>query len=184
MSEDDQGLLIPPWEADDTATPRREEPSPQGLDFFISYAREDLDIVEWIAEQLRAEGFTISYQHADYGPGGAFAPAIDDDIARARRVIAVISQASLESKWCRAEWDAAGDKILPLRVQDVPVTGLRGGVTYVDLFGPGIGPEARKSLLTIQRTREPQETARGHASSTRQDRASTCREAPALSGET
>jgi tetratricopeptide (TPR) repeat protein len=117
------------------------------LDFFVSYTADDYDTAVWIAEELTAQGYVVRYQHGHFRPGGEFPREIDESIARAGRVIAVLSGKSLESDWCRREWDAAGDKILLLRVEDVEVEGLLGVRTFVDLFGPGTDKIQRRARL-------------------------------------
>jgi tetratricopeptide (TPR) repeat protein len=140
MGENGPSPCAPPWE--------QPEPEPgDELDFFVSYAADDVDWARWIAEQLEGEGFRVRYQHRDLHPGGTYPQAIDKDIERARRVIVVVSSKSLESSWVRAEWDAAGNKVLPIRIESVDIPGLRGNRTYSDLFGQGVDDDRRREML-------------------------------------
>ena len=149
MGEGVDEEFIPPWERD-AVEPAREVSDAGGVDFFISYTNDDLEVTRWIAEQLRGQGSTVRFQQQDFAPGGEFPEDIDEAIEQARRVIAVVSAASLESEWCRREWHTAGDKLLPVRIEGVEVKGVLGVRTYVDLFGPGTNDEASRLAILLE----------------------------------
>jgi tetratricopeptide (TPR) repeat protein len=142
----DQGPLVPPWEQRKIGDEQPEQ-GEGGADFFISYAKQDLWTVRWIADCLQENGYSVHYQDRDFAPGNEFPREIDENLTRARRVIAIVSRASLNSEWCRSEWHAAGAKILPIRIENVSINGLLGNRTYIDLFGPGMDQERRREAL-------------------------------------
>ncbi len=147
MGEDELTALTPPWAAHEAESRAPKGEGTNGLDYFISYAHPDLETARWIAGELRAAGSTVRYQEEDFEPGGEFRRDIDAAIREARRVIAIVSQASMGSKWCQEEWDAAGDKIVPIRIENADVGGLLGNRTFVDLFGRGMDDAGRRSVL-------------------------------------
>src|SRR4051794_15524591 len=73
----------------------------------------------------------------------------------ARRTIAVLSPAFLQSPYCTAEWAAAlredptGEdrKLVPVRVRDCDLDGLLGSMVYVDVVGLDEA-QSRAALLT------------------------------------
>ena len=147
MGGDELTPLTPPWAAHATGSLAPQGEGTNSLDYFISYAHPDLETARWIAGELCAAGSTVRYQKEDFEPGGEFRRDIDAAIRQARRVIAIVSHASIESRWCRQEWDAAGDKILPIRIENTDVEGLLGNRTFVDLFGRGMDDADRRIVL-------------------------------------
>ena len=71
-------------------------------DIFISYAREDADRAEVIAEVLTARGYTVFWD-SDLRAGQSFRQQLDHEIQRAECVIVLWSRAALESDWVEAE---------------------------------------------------------------------------------
>jgi tetratricopeptide (TPR) repeat protein len=142
----DQQPLVPPWKRRKIGDEQPEK-GRGGVDFFISYSKEDLHTARWIADCLHEKGHSVHYQDRDFAPGSEFNREIDENLRHARRIIAIVSTASLNSEWCRREWDAAGDKLLPIRIENVSINGLLGNRTYTDLFGPGMDHEHRQQAL-------------------------------------
>ena len=66
-------------------------------DFFISYTKTDHRWAEWVAWQLKAEGFSTVIQVWDIRPGANFVHEMDKAAAQAERLIAVLSPAYLDS---------------------------------------------------------------------------------------
>lgn len=69
---------------------------------FVSYSREDLEIVRGLVERLRAGGLTVTWDQ-DFPAGLDFERWIRDSIDRVRSVIVVWSQASAASAFVRDE---------------------------------------------------------------------------------
>jgi hypothetical protein len=122
-------------------------------DFFVSYTRSDRAWAEWIAWQLEAAGYSTVLQAWDFGPGSDWAHEMQRAVASARRTIAVLSSAYLQSVYGEAEWrvafahDPTGEKatLLPVRVEQVQAPGLLRTRVYVDLVG--LSPQAAKARL-------------------------------------
>jgi tetratricopeptide (TPR) repeat protein len=123
-------------------------------DFFVSYTQTDRAWAEWIAWQLEAAGYSTVLQAWDFAPGSDWAHEMQRAMAQARRTIAVLSAAYLESAYGEAEWrtafanDPTGEKglLVPIRVEEVRPPGLLRTRVYVDLVGLS-GQIARARLL-------------------------------------
>jgi hypothetical protein len=112
-------------------------------DFFVSYAQADRPWAEWIAWQLEAAGYSTILQAWDFVAGSDWAHEMQRATATARRTIAVLSSAYLESMYGEAEWrtvvadDLTGEKglLVPVRVEHVQPPGLLRTRVYIDLVG-------------------------------------------------
>jgi hypothetical protein len=116
-------------------------PSRQRPDFFISYTAADREWAEWIAEKLESSGYSTVYQHRDFLSGSAFIENMRQAARKARRVIALLSQEYLRSRFCRLELNSvlADDplglarKLVPIRVRECQPTELLRDRVYIDL---------------------------------------------------
>lgn len=123
-------------------------------DFFISYTSADLGWAEWISWILEEAGFSVTNQAWDFGPGGNFVLAMQQATTEAARVLAVLSQDYLASRFAAPEWAAAfaGDPdglkrcLVPVRVGQCRLDGLWKAIVYIDLVGID-EPTAAKRLL-------------------------------------
>jgi tetratricopeptide (TPR) repeat protein len=123
-------------------------------DFFISYNRADRMWAEWIAWQLEESGYSVVLQAWDFRPGCNFVLEMDRAAVEAERTIAVLSPAYLSALYTQPEWAAAlaqdptGEKgkLLPVRVQECDLKGLRAQIVYIDLVGLD-EPKAKEALL-------------------------------------
>jgi hypothetical protein len=90
-------------------------------DVFISYSREDQELIQSLAESLQAEGFSVWWDR-NIGGGAEFARAIERELSAAKTVLVAWSTASIGSHWVRDEADYARgeDKLLPLSLDGVP----------------------------------------------------------------
>src|SRR5918994_1001668 len=131
-----------------------EQKGVRAADFFVSYTQADRAWAEWIAWQLEAAGYSTVLQAWDFAPGSDWAHEMQQAAATARRTVAVLSSAYLESVYGEAEWRAAfaddptGEKglLVPVRVEQVQPPGLLRTRVYVDLVGVS-GQAARTRLL-------------------------------------
>ncbi|MDR3000853.1 MAG: toll/interleukin-1 receptor domain-containing protein, partial [Fibromonadaceae bacterium] len=111
-------------------------------DFFISYNKADKQRAEWIAAVLEQNGYSCYIQAWDFRPGGNFVLDMQKALTKSERLIAVLSQNYLDSKYCQPELAAAFTKdpnsekrtLIPVRVSDVEPEGLLAGIVYIDLF--------------------------------------------------
>src|SRR5215218_4192222 len=76
----------------------------QAADFFVSYTSVDRAWAEWVAWQLEAEGYAVVVQAWDFTPGRDWTHEMQHATATAKRVVAVLSAAYLESEHGEAEW--------------------------------------------------------------------------------
>jgi TolB-like protein/Tfp pilus assembly protein PilF len=96
-------------------------------DIFISYGREDRELIRTLADGLEAAGFSVWWDR-DIGGGAEFSRTIEEELGAAKTVIVAWSAASIGSHWVRDEADSAraDDKLLPLSLDGVlPPLGFR-----------------------------------------------------------
>lgn len=123
-------------------------------DFFISYTSSDEKMATWIATVLEEEGYTTIIQAWDFNVGDSFVEKMNDALINCKCLILVLSNAYLDSRWCRIEWISklaeqviTGErKILPIRVEPVNVTGLLSTIVYKDIYGK-TEQEAKTAIL-------------------------------------
>lgn len=113
-------------------------------DFFVSYTQADRTWAEWIAWQLEAAGYSVLFQGWDFVPGSNWIQLMQDGVAHAARLIAVLSADYLDkSVFGATEWQAvwandptgAQRRVIPVRVADCPRPGMLTGIVGIDLFG-------------------------------------------------
>jgi tetratricopeptide (TPR) repeat protein len=130
----------------------------QAADFFVSYTSKDRAWAEWIAWQLEAEGYQVVVEAWDFRPGRDFVQQMHQVVEEAKRTIAVLSPAYLNSGFAGTEWqavfakDPTGERglLLPVRVEEVEPPGLLRTRIYVDLVGKNTA-DARAALLAAAR---------------------------------
>ncbi|MGE5688931.1 MAG: TIR domain-containing protein [Pseudomonadota bacterium] len=106
-------------------------------DVFVSYAREDTRFVRGLHEFLTASGKDVWVDWEDIAPGSRWEQDIDDSIDDADSFVFVVSEDSLASEYCVAEFRHAGERgkrIVPIAPTDVD---------------PGMAPEALRQLNWI-----------------------------------
>jgi hypothetical protein len=116
-------------------------PSKRRPDFFISYTAADREWAGWIAEKLESCGYSTVYQDRDFVPGSAFIEKMRQAARDARRVVALLSQEYLRSRFCRLELNSIladdplglGRKLVPIRVSECQPTELLRDRVYIDL---------------------------------------------------
>jgi len=123
--------------------------------FFISYTKQDEAWAEWIAFILEDAGHEVVIQAWDFRPGSDFVVQMDRALKDCDHVLAVLSEAYLQSSFATAEWSAAfaqdptGEKgyLIPVRVEEVAQTGLLRARIRIDLVGL-CASETKEALLT------------------------------------
>ncbi|AQZ64728.1 High-affnity carbon uptake protein Hat/HatR [[Actinomadura] parvosata subsp. kistnae] len=124
-------------------------------DIFVSYSPADTAWATWIAWELEAAGYRTMIQAWDFVPGTNFIDFMDRGVSEAKLVVAVLSRNYLGSRYGRLEWQAAlradpdnpSNKLVTIRLEDVPLEGLLSTITWVDLLGVTDPGEARALLL-------------------------------------
>ena len=81
-------------------------------DVFLSYAREDAEVVREIVRELELSGFSVFWDR-DITVGSDFERALEEELSDANCVVVVWSEVSKDSAWVRAEaQDGLGRHIL------------------------------------------------------------------------
>lgn len=117
--------------------------SPASYDFFISYTGKDEAWAEWIAWQLKEQGYTIRFQKWHFNAGNSWVVEMQKALQQCRRMIAVLSPDYLKSDHGQAEWnvfyakDPDGSKalLIPVRVAKTELNDLHKIRNYIDFVG-------------------------------------------------
>jgi hypothetical protein len=104
-------------------------PSPQDRKWmlFLSHAHEDQQFVDWLNEKLRAMNLTVWYDKFEILEGDAILEKMDEGLRGSEFLIVVVSEASLRSRWVKAELEpkilqqieGGQVTVLPLALGDV-----------------------------------------------------------------
>ena len=121
----------------------------------MSYTRADKSWAEWIAWALEDDGHRVLIQAWDFVPGSNWTASMQEATVRAKRTLAVLSNAYLESAYGKTEWMAAyqgdpqgvGRQLIPVRVEACARPGILGQIVGIDLFGMDEA-DARSALLS------------------------------------
>jgi formylglycine-generating enzyme required for sulfatase activity len=122
-------------------------------DIFVSYKKEDREIVEHLVAALRSHGFTVWWDEG-LTPRAAWDAALEQEISAAATVVVVWTPRSIGSDWVRTEAHYAQDrgKLIPVMMEDctLPLAFLlRQTVNLCDWRGDHDGREWRKLLTWI-----------------------------------
>jgi tetratricopeptide (TPR) repeat protein len=109
---------------------------------FISRAGEDAKYAKWIDTVLVAEGYTTTLQDFDIRPGHSFPEKMNEALARADHVIAVLSPHYVTHEFTMKELYAAfakdglgkGRRVIPVRIAECEIPSLFFDVVFVDLI--------------------------------------------------
>ncbi|MDE6016578.1 MAG: toll/interleukin-1 receptor domain-containing protein, partial [Acetatifactor sp.] len=123
-------------------------------DFFVSYTGTDLNFATWVAETLESSNYTVTIQAWDFRPGDNFVSKINEALLECKRLIVILSQNYLKSKWCEAEWtsklaeqiESNERRIIPIRVEPVDLKGLLSPIVYIDIVDK-TEAEAKEKIL-------------------------------------
>jgi hypothetical protein len=123
-------------------------------DFFISYTGQDRSWAVWIAWQLEEAGYSTIIQAWDFRPGCNFPIEMHQALQKTERMIAVCSEAYLESIFSAPEWasvfsqDPQGqeNKLVPVKVSPCSPEGLLKAIVWINLIGLS-EKDAKKVLL-------------------------------------
>jgi hypothetical protein len=125
--------------------------------FFISYTGADVAWAEWVAQTLEDAGYQTVLQAWDFRPGDNFIQRMDQALAEADRVVAVLSPAYFASEYTRDEWTAAlirargeDDRLLPVRIEAVELPPLLANRVYLDLVDLEEQAAAERLLAGVQ----------------------------------
>lgn len=111
-------------------------------DFFISYTGSDEKYATWVAETLEKNGYVTTIQAWDFRPGDNFVSKINESLKECKKLVVILSENYLKSKWCEAEWTVKlaeqiqlnERRIIPVRIEPVELKGLLSPIVYIDIF--------------------------------------------------
>lgn len=106
-------------------------------DFFVSYTGVDQAWAEWISLVLEQAGYRVVVQAWDFGPGN-FLEQMELAVRRARRLLPVLSEAYLVSRYGLTEWTAFAKNpstIIPVQIEDIETRSMLGTNVRVNLRG-------------------------------------------------
>jgi TIR domain len=105
-------------------------------DVFVSYAREDRELAEALADAFAADGHAVWWDR-DLGGGDDFSLEIERQLNATRVAVVLWSAASAQSSFVRDESSRARDagKLLPLRIEDIALPLGFGSLHTLDLIG-------------------------------------------------
>lgn len=127
-------------------------------DFFVSYTGSDLNYATWVAETLEKNNYKVTIQAWDFKPGDNFVSKINEALLECKKLIVILSQSYLKSKWCEAEWTSKLSeqiklnerRIIPIRIEPVDLQGLLSPIVYIDIVDKSESEaEQRLSSSTI-----------------------------------
>ena len=115
------------------------------ISVFISYAHEDVEVATAIQDRLEADGFAVWIDEGALRAGDSLFERITTAIHANEFVVALITEASVDSRWCQHEIHTAmtsglnreGVKLLPVRFGEVAIP-----VTLEDTYCPAVNPES------------------------------------------
>jgi len=94
-------------------------------DIFISYAREDQEKAQALADVIETQGWTVWWDRR-IPPGKTYEQVIDEALKAAKCIVVLWSDESIKSKWVRAESEVGNqrDILVPIlvgNVQEIPL---------------------------------------------------------------
>jgi hypothetical protein len=105
----------------DEAAARPADSPPLSERIFISYARVDSAFVDWLADQLEGNEYSIWLDRRDIQPGDVWDDRIDEGLRACKGMILVMTPAAMTSDTVSSEWKFAldqGKPLIPLLFQD------------------------------------------------------------------
>lgn len=123
-------------------------------DFFVSYTGSNLNYATWVAEILEENNYKVTIQAWDFKPGDNFISKINEALLECKKLIVILSENYLKSKWCEAEWTSKLSeqiklqerRIIPIRIELVDLRGLLSPIVYIDIVDK-IESEAKQEIL-------------------------------------
>lgn len=131
---------------------------PKEYHAFITHCDDDLIFAKTLMEDLTNLGFKCLFAKRDFTPGTAVVENIANAIIKSRRIVMVISKASLDSGWCNYEMvmaltnDVYLDRvsIIPLLLEDVTGKDLPYPLKYFTWIHAGEEPTGYlKKLIDV-----------------------------------
>jgi hypothetical protein len=122
-------------------------------DFFISYTtrnKSDEKRAIWLESALRVKlGYKSFIQEYEIQVGDNFRAKMHEGLAKANRVICILSEDYVRSENCIDEFTSHG-KLVPVRFDDYQPEGLLSSRVYIDLAGMDNNEDAMIEALRIR----------------------------------
>jgi len=128
---------------------------------FISYSRQQLYFAEALALHLQANGQAVWFDLQQLHVGSDWADGLKAGVGDAARLLLVVSRASLESPWTRAEWEgmaAKGAELVLVIFEDVALPPELQGLPSYD-FRAGFDAPLRDLLAWLEGRAPPRHDA-------------------------
>jgi tetratricopeptide (TPR) repeat protein len=125
------------------------------FDFFISRRGPAAGIAQEVAAVLRDAGYTVCLQDDNIEVGHNFVAEMHKMLTECRHLVAILTQDYLQSPYTLEEWtnfvalskrSNESRRLIPLRVEDIEVTGLFAAQVYGDLVGVA-DPARRRQII-------------------------------------
>ncbi len=114
------------------------DPDDNQVDFFISYTGSDEAWATWVAHQLETAGYRVLIQAWDFGTG-IFIEHMEKAVCQSDRLLPILSNAYLTSRYCRLEWAAfmkeSPERIIPIQVEEIRRRSLLMPQVRINLVG-------------------------------------------------
>lgn len=128
-------------------------------DFFVSYTKTDTNYATWVAELLESNHYTVTIQAWDFRAGDNFISKINEALLECEKLVVILSQNYLKSKWCEAEWtsklaeqiELKDRRIIPIKIEPVDLKGLLSPIVYIDIVDKSEN-EAKQEILNKIKT--------------------------------
>jgi hypothetical protein len=119
---------------------------------FISYAHEDAELARALASSLKKRGCKVWIDEGEMLVGESLIERIATAISEVHFVVALVSEASVNSPWCQKELSLAitgglgreGVRVLPLQVGDVEMPATLADVLYLPLDPSSVSDAAAR----------------------------------------
>ncbi len=135
---------------------------------FISYAHADKDLARALAEELRHHGLKVWIDEGELKVGDSLIERLATAIAEIDFFLALVSDSSRDSNWCRKELALAvtgelgreGVKVLPVRVDGVSMPAALLDVLYLELDAENVAEVAAKIADAVPKHQAEAQTAK------------------------
>ena len=124
-------------------------------DFFVSYTSLDEKYAVWIASILEKDKYSVVIQKWDFRPGDNLVNRIHESLQECNKLIIILSENYLNSRWCEAEWtsklseqiETSERKVIPIRIEPVVPKGLLKNIIYIDIVDSPTEEHTIKTIL-------------------------------------
>jgi hypothetical protein len=128
---------------------------------FISYAHEDSELASGLAAALRARGCRVWIDSVDLRIGDDMVPRIGEAIDSVDFLLAILTEASVQSPWCKRELSAAVAaalktdrvKVLPIRIGSVALPASLAGINAPRVDPSNADALAERIMADMERHR-------------------------------